>query len=53
MGYVLVGGGGGVWFDVAKHVVLLFDVNVLGAIALKDAQSGLNIDLQLGIGASF
>ena len=53
MGYVLVGGGGGVWFDVVKHLAFIFDLNVLGSIGLKGAQSGLNIDLQLGLGATF
>lgn len=53
-GYVLLGGGGGVLIEPVRHFLLVFDVNLLGAIKLgKTAQSALNVDLQLGLGASF
>src|SRR5439155_3592947 len=31
LGLVLLGGGAGVWYDVAKHVALIADLNLIGA----------------------
>jgi hypothetical protein len=54
MGYLFVGGGAGLWYDVWKYVGLIVDVNVLGAIGVgPGGQSGLNVDIQLGVGAHF
>jgi hypothetical protein len=53
LGYLFVGGGAGLWYDVAKHLVLLLDVNLLGALGLGPAQRGLNVDVQIGLGARF
>ena len=51
---VLVGGGAGLWIDVQKYVALIVDVSVLGAIAAGDGQqSGMNIDVSLGVGVHF
>jgi hypothetical protein len=52
IGDVLVGGGLGIWYDFHKYLAFIFDVNILGAIGVGD-QTGMNIDLQLGIGAHF
>lgn len=53
-GYVLIGGGGGVLIEPVRHFLVVFDLNLLGAIKVgKTANSGLNVDLQLGLGASF
>jgi hypothetical protein len=52
IGDFLVGGGLGIWYDFHKYLAFIFDVNILGAIGVGD-QSGMNIDLQLGIGAHF
>ncbi len=54
MGDFILGGGGGIWYDVQKYVALILDVNVLGGIkAGSGGQSGLNIDVQLGVGVHF
>jgi hypothetical protein len=53
LGYVLVGGGVGVWYDVAKHVALIADINLIGAIGAGGSQSGFNTDIQVGVGAHF
>jgi hypothetical protein len=53
LGYLLVGGGGGIWVDVHKYLALMLDLNLLGAIGIGDGQSGMNIDFQLGFGAHF
>jgi len=53
LGYVLLGGGGGLWIDVHKYVGLMLDVNLLGAIGVGDSQSGMNIDVALGFGVHF
>jgi hypothetical protein len=54
MGDFFIGGGGGIWYDVQKYVALILDVNVLGGIAAgTGGQSGLNIDVQLGVGVHF
>jgi hypothetical protein len=53
LGYILIGGGGGLWIDVHKYVGLVLDVNLLGAIAAGDSQSGMNIDINLGFGVHF
>jgi hypothetical protein len=53
LGYVMIGGGGGLWLDVHKNVGLVLDLNLLGAISVGDGQSGMNLDIQAGIGAHF
>ena len=54
LGNLLVGGGAGLWIDVQKYVALIVDVSVLGAIAAGDGQqSGMNIDVSLGVGVHF
>ncbi|HZS41253.1 MAG TPA: hypothetical protein VFF06_30700 [Polyangia bacterium] len=53
LGLVLLGGGAGVWYDVAKHVALIADINIIGAIGAGGSQSGMNMDLQIGVGAHF
>jgi hypothetical protein len=53
LGYLFVGGGLGVWYDFAKHFALIVDVNLLGALGLGNAQRGMNIDFQIGVGAHF
>jgi hypothetical protein len=54
MGYLFIGGGAGLWYDVWKYVGLVVDLNVLGAIGVgPNGQSGMNIDIQLGAGAHF
>ncbi len=53
LGYLFIGGGAGVWYDVWKYIGLILDVNVLGGIGVSGGQSGMNIDVQLGIGAHF
>jgi hypothetical protein len=53
LGLVLIGGGAGIWYDVAKHVGLIFDINMLGAIGAGGSQSGFNTDIQIGVGAHF
>ena len=52
IGGVLVGGGAGIWYDFQKYMAFIFDVNVIGAVGPGD-QRGMNVDLQLGIGAHF
>ena len=49
---MLFGGGAGIWYDFAKYFAFIADVNIIGAFKVGD-QSGLNVDLQLGIGAHF
>ena len=54
MGLIFVGAGAGVWYDVWKYIGLIADVNILGGIGVgPGGQSGLNIDIQLGVGAHF
>jgi hypothetical protein len=53
LGYLLVGGGVGIWLDVHKNVGLILDVNLLGAIGIAGSHSGMNIDVQIGAGAHF
>jgi hypothetical protein len=53
LGYFLLGGGAGVWYDIASHFAVILDVNLLGAVGTGDHQSGFNIDVQAGIGAHF
>jgi hypothetical protein len=54
LGYLFIGGGAGVWYDVWKYVGLILDVNLLGGIGVAGSgQSGMNIDIQLGVGAHF
>ena len=53
LGYFLVGGGAGIWYDIASHFAVILDVNLLGAIGTGDHQSGFNIDVQAGVGAHF
>jgi hypothetical protein len=53
LGYLLVGGGAGLWIDVHKYVGLVLDVALLGAIGIGDSQSGMNIDIALGAGVHF
>ncbi len=53
LGYFLVGGGGGLWYDFAAHFAFIVDVNILGAIGTGSSQSGMNTDIQIGIGAHF
>jgi hypothetical protein len=53
MGLLFIGGGAGLWYDVHKYIGLVLDLNVLGAIGVGNGQSGMNIDVQLGVGAHF
>lgn len=53
LGYMLIGGGAGIWYDFASHFAFILDVNLLGAIGTSDRQSGFNIDVQAGLGAHF
>jgi hypothetical protein len=53
LGYFLIGGGGGIWYDFASHFAFILDVNLLGAVGTGDRQSGFNIDVQAGLGAHF
>jgi hypothetical protein len=54
MGDLFIGAGAGVWYDVWKYIGLILDVNLLGGIGVgPGGQSGLDIDLQLGVGAHF
>jgi hypothetical protein len=53
LGYLFVGGGVGLWLQVWKYIALLVDANLIGAIGVGGSQSGLNVDLQIGIGATF
>ncbi len=53
IGTFLIGGGAGLWWDVAKHFALIFDVNLLGAIGTGNDSSGMNVDIQLGVGTHF
>jgi hypothetical protein len=53
LGYFFVGGGAGLWYDVASHFGLILDVNLIGAIGTGDHQSGFNIDVSAGVGAHF
>jgi len=53
LGYFFIGGGGGVWVDVWKYIGVIFDINLLGAIGTGEGQSGMNIDLNIGVGAHF
>jgi hypothetical protein len=53
LGYFFVGGGVGLWLQVWKYIALVVDANLLGAIGVGGGQSGLNVDLQVGIGATF
>ena len=52
LGYVFIGGGGGIWYDFASHFAFILDVNLLGAIGTGDRQSGFNIDVQAGLGVA-
>ena len=58
LGYLLLGGGAGLWYDVHPNVGLILDINLLGAINPTDNNSsnvwnGMNLDIQLGVGAHF
>ncbi|HXU70108.1 MAG TPA: hypothetical protein VN947_12315 [Polyangia bacterium] len=53
LGYLFIGGGGGIWYDFASHFAFILDVNLLGGIGTSDRQSGFNIDVQAGLGAHF
>jgi hypothetical protein len=53
LGYLFLGGGAGLWYDFAQHFALIVDLNLLGALGIGSAQRGLDIDLQLGVGAHF
>ncbi len=54
LGYVFVGGGAGISYDVWKYIAVMLDVNLLGAIRIGDnGQSGFHADFQLGVGAHF
>lgn len=54
MGYLFVGGGAGLWVDVWKYIGVMLDVNVLGGIGIgPGGQSGMNVDISLGVGAHF
>lgn len=53
LGYFLLGGGAGLWYDFASHFAFIFDVNLLGAVGTGDRQSGFNIDVQIGLGVHF
>jgi len=54
LGLVFVGGGAGLTYDVWKYIAIMLDVNVLGAIGVgPGGQSGMNVDVQLGVGAHF
>jgi hypothetical protein len=53
LGYLFLGGGAGLWYDFARHFAFIVDVDVLGAIGVGSGQSGLDIDLNVGIGAHF
>ena len=54
MGFVLVGGGAGIWYDLTTFtnggVGLVLDINAM--FALGD-QSGFNVDIQAGVGIHF
>jgi hypothetical protein len=50
LGYFLMGVGTGFWVDLGHHVSFVTDFTLLGAVG---GQSGLNFDLQLGVGAHF
>ncbi|HVS19589.1 MAG TPA: hypothetical protein VMT18_13380, partial [Planctomycetota bacterium] len=52
-GLLFIGGGAGLWYDVHKYIGLILDLNVLGAIGVGNGQAGMNIDVQLGVGAHF
>ncbi len=53
LGYFLIGGGAGIWYDFASHFAFILDVNLLGAVGTGSRQSGFNIDVQAGLGAHF
>ena len=53
LGYFFIGGGGGIWYDFASHFAFIFDINLLGGIGSGGRQSGLNIDVQAGLGVHF
>jgi hypothetical protein len=53
LGYFLLGGGAGIWYDFASHFAFILDVNLLGAVGTGSRQSGFNIDVQAGLGAHF
>ena len=53
LGYFLLGGGAGIWYDFASHFAFILDVNLLGAVGTGDRQSGFNIDVQAGLGVHF
>jgi len=53
LGYFFVGAGVGLWLQVWKYIALIVDANLIGAIGVGGGQSGLNVDLQVGIGATF
>jgi hypothetical protein len=57
LGYLLLGGGAGLWIDVQKYVGLMLDLNLLGAISTDSndvrQQSGMNVDISLGVGVRF
>jgi hypothetical protein len=53
LGYFLIGGGAGIWYDVAAHFAVILDVNLIGAVGTGDHQPGFNIDVQAGVGAHF
>ncbi|HEY2746086.1 MAG TPA: hypothetical protein VGL86_15730 [Polyangia bacterium] len=53
LGYFLLGGGAGIWYDFASHFAFILDVNLIGAVGTGSRQSGFNIDVQAGLGAHF
>jgi hypothetical protein len=53
MGYLFVGGGAGISYDVWKYLAVMLDLNVLGGIGVGGGQTGLDVDVQLGLGAHF
>lgn len=53
LGSFLVGGGAGLWYDLATRLSVIVDLNLLGAIGTGKGQSGMNLDVQIGFGVRF
>jgi hypothetical protein len=53
LGYLLLGGGGGLWYDIGSRLAFVLDVNLLGAIGVGGRQSGFNTDVSIGLGVYF
>ena len=54
LGYLFVGGGAGISYDVWKYIAVMFDLNLLGAIGVgNNGQNAMQVDFQLGVGAHF